>query len=207
MAPKHPAPTLLCSTTFDEFAEQVRAFHGFAAPGVMIGAFMVELAYRHLPKEGFFDAICETPKCLPDAVQLLTPCSIGNGWLTIVDTGRYALCLYDKSTGKGVRVSLDPARLEAWPRIKTWFFSLAPKKEQDSAMLLEEIRAAGPSLCTVRPVTVARRPLKTKGRRFRVCPSCGESYPESHGERCFGCQGADPYGPAEDPLWEALEEP
>ena len=75
------------------------------------------------------------------------------------------------------------------------------------ALLLEEIRAAGSSVCTVRPVTVARRPVKAKGRRFRVCPSCGESYPESHGERCFGCQGADPYGPAEDPLWEALEEP
>ena len=186
----------LCSSTFEEFVERVRSFHGFAAPGVIIGGFMVDLAYRHLPKEGLFDVICETPKCLPDAVQLLTPCTIGNGWLTIVDTGRYALCLYDKSSGKGVRVALDPARLDAWPEIKSWFFKLAPKKEQDLELLMGEIKAAGASLCAVHRVTVLPR-AKGRARQFAICPSCRESYPLSHGRLCLGCQGAAPYGALE----------
>ena len=40
------------SYSFEEFVERVRAFHGFAAPGVLIGGFMVDLAYRHLPQKG-----------------------------------------------------------------------------------------------------------------------------------------------------------
>ena len=184
----------LCGSTFDEFKERVREFHGFTAPGVLIGGFMVDLAWRRLPKETRFEAISETPKCLPDAVQLLTPCTIGNGWLTIVDTGRYALCFYDKESGRGVRVAVDAALLEAWPEIKSWFFKLTPKKEQDFEALMREIREAGASYCTVRPVTVTPRPPKGEGRRFALCPSCGESYPLSHGSRCLGCQGADPYG-------------
>jgi formylmethanofuran dehydrogenase subunit E len=186
-------PVSLCSSTFDEYVERVRSFHGFAAPGVVIGGFMVDLAYRHLPKEGLFDAICETSKCLPDAVQLLTPCTIGNGWLTIIDTGRYALCLYDKSNRRGVRVAVDPARLDAWPGIKSWFFKLAPKKEQDPELLLGEIRAAGASFCAVRRVTVLPPAAKGQERQFAICPSCGESYPIGHGPLCHGCQGAAPY--------------
>ncbi len=102
--------------TFEEFVEVVRSFHGFEAVGILIGGFMVDEACRLLPQGRIFDALCETPKCLPDAIQLLTPCTIGNGWLTVVNVGRYALTLYDKETGDGVRVFLDPAKLAQFPR-------------------------------------------------------------------------------------------
>ena len=98
------------SYTFEQYVERVRDFHGFAAPGVLIGGFMVELAYQHLPEEGLFDAISETAKCLPDAIQLLTPCTVGNGWLTVINMGRYAMTLYNKYTGEGVRVFVDPLK-------------------------------------------------------------------------------------------------
>ena len=84
-----------------------------------------------------FDAVCETRNCLPDAVQLLTPCTIGNGWLKVVNVGRFALNLYDKYEGKGVRVFMDPVKVADWPEINTWYLKLKPKKEQDSALLLE----------------------------------------------------------------------
>jgi len=60
---------------------------------------MVDLAL----KNQFFDAVCETQACLPDTLQMLTPCTIGNGWLKIFDFGRYALALYDKYAGQGIR--------------------------------------------------------------------------------------------------------
>jgi formylmethanofuran dehydrogenase subunit E len=69
----------------------VESFHGIAAPGVIIGGFMVDLASGSLRRNALHNVICETAKCLPDAVQLLTPCSIGNRWLKIIDVGRYAL--------------------------------------------------------------------------------------------------------------------
>src|SRR5208337_4410957 len=91
----------ILSHTFEEYAAMVESFHGYAAPGVLIGGFMVDLAYRSLPSNGLYNVICETAKCLPDAVQLLTPCSIGNRWLKIINVGRYALTFYDKHKGPG----------------------------------------------------------------------------------------------------------
>ena len=115
---------------------------------------MVELAYQHLAEEKLFDAICETTKCLPDAIQLLTPCTVGNGWLRIINMGRYAIALFDKYNGEGVRVFLDPPKLEAWPEIKSWFFKLKPKKEQDSQLLMEQIKEAGTNICSVQQVKI-----------------------------------------------------
>ena len=73
---------------------------------------MVAAAIRRMTEYEFFDAICESPACLPDAIQMLTPCTVGNGWLKIVNTGRFAIILYDKKSGNGVRVSLDAHKLD-----------------------------------------------------------------------------------------------
>ena len=187
--------------TFEEFIERVRSFHGFEAPGVLIGGFMVEHARRFLPPDAVFDALCETSKCLPDAVQLLTPCTLGNGWLVTVNVGRFALTLYDKETGEGVRVFIDPARLEQWQEIKAWFFKLKTKKEQDFGRLLDEIRAAGARICGVRNVKVVPRLREKKHRdRFAICPQCMESYPKDDGAVCLACQGEELYAPSEKEL-------
>ena len=37
---------------------------------MVLGGFMVDGAYKHLPEGGFFDALCETRACLPDAIQI-----------------------------------------------------------------------------------------------------------------------------------------
>jgi formylmethanofuran dehydrogenase subunit E len=180
--------------TFEEFVEMVRSFHGFEAVGVLIGGFMVDEAYRHLPKGRLFDALCETPKCLPDAVQLLTPCTLGNGWLSVVNVGRYALTLYDKETGVGVRVFVDPAKLEQWPEIRAWFFKLKTKKEQDLARLLYEAKTAGASICGTQRVRVPHRLRDKKHRgQLAICPRCKESYPLADGLVCLACNGEEMY--------------
>ena len=93
-------------------------------------------------------------KCLPDAVQLLTPCTIGNGWLRIQNFGRFALTLYDKDTGKGIRVVLNPLRLEEWPEIKDWYYKLKPKEEVDPNELLDSIQKGGYDLCKLQDIQV-----------------------------------------------------
>jgi len=35
--------------TFEEFRRLAENFHGYAAPGLLVGGYMVELAKRHLP--------------------------------------------------------------------------------------------------------------------------------------------------------------
>lgn len=182
----------ICSYTFEEFVERVKGFHGFAAPGVVIGGFMVDLAYRNLPQGELFDALCETPKCLPDAIQLLTPCTVGNSWLTVINVGRYAMALYDKSTGEGTRVFVDSSKLATWPELKSWFFKLKPKKEQDSDLLMKEIKEAGSGICSVQCVKVAERFVKRQRRGgFASCPHCHEGYPEEDGPQCLVCHGKE----------------
>jgi formylmethanofuran dehydrogenase subunit E len=176
--------------TFEEFLERAREFHGYPAPGIAVGGFMVDLAYRHLPKEGLFKALCETPKCLPDAIQLLTPCTTGNGRLTVINVGRYALALYDKESGEGVRVFVDAAKLEALPELKSWFFKLKPKNEQDSDLLIAQIGEGGSSICGVQKVMVADRFLTRRRRSgIALCPKCHESYPVDDGAVCLVCSG------------------
>ncbi len=189
--------------SFDEFVSIVESFHCYAAPGVIIGGFMVDLALRNLPEGELFDAVCETPKCLPDAIQLLTPNTIGNGWLKILNFGRYALSLYEKYEGAGVRVFLDPKKLEDWSEIKNWFFKLKPKKEQDSQLLQDQIRDAGFSLYSLQNVQLQSQFIKIKRRGgFVVCPLCQEAYPRDDGGICRACQGEAPYIGTENPEQE-----
>lgn len=180
--------------TLEQLMEKIQNFHGFAAPGVITGKFMIDIAYNNLPEEGLFDAICETCRCLPDAIQLFTPCTIGNNWLKIFNFGRFALILYNKNNGDGIRVYLNPATLEKWPEIKNWFFKLKPKKEQNYEKLLQQITSAGESIYGIQHVKVNIPSLnKHRTEKFSICPICHEAYPATDGDICLACRGGIPY--------------
>ena len=180
--------------TFNEFKALAERFHGYAAPGLLLGGYMVALAKRHLPEGTLFEAISETRKCLPDAVQLLSLCSMGNNWVKVRNLGRYAVTLYDKYTGKGVRVSVDIKKLEAWPEFYDWLMKRKPKNAQDEKRLLQEIEQAGDSVCRVEEVTVHAGLLgHAPTGAVVVCPVCGEGYPAGDGPICRGCQGETYY--------------
>ena len=189
-----PSEVTICGHTYGEYIDMVKAFHGHVAPGMALGGFMVDLAQRNLPPGEYFDAICETRNCLPDAIQILTPCTVGNGWLRIVNLGRFALSLFEKYTGSGVRVYVDSRKLDNWPEIQTFLFKLKPKKEQDIEALMREVSLAQASIFGLHKVMVDLDAVKIHHRRaFVVCPVCGEGYPEDDGGTCLGCQGEAPY--------------
>ncbi len=180
--------------SFEEFLKVVESFHGHQSPGVILGGFMVSYALEQLPRGILIDAVSETPACLPDAIQLLTPCTLGNGWLKVINLGRFALSLYEKYEGKGVRVFIDPAKLDGRPQIRNWLFKLIPKSEQDRDLLIAEIRQAGRSILGMRPVRLKREHLgKTRRGAISNCGMCGEPYPERDGLVCRACQGQSPY--------------
>jgi formylmethanofuran dehydrogenase subunit E len=179
----------------------VKEFHGSVAPGLLIGGFMMNLALKNLPTGGFFDSICETRTCLPDVIQLLTPCTIGNGWLKVMDFSRFAICLYDKNTGNGVRVFLDPPKIEAWSEIKNWFFKLKTKKEQSYDLLIDQIKQAGEGLFSVQKIKISPALLehKSHGSKIAVCTSCGEAYKIKNGPLCPACRDGAPYAEQGEP--------
>ncbi|MCF8036841.1 MAG: trehalose-binding protein [Desulfobacteraceae bacterium] len=180
--------------TFSEFSELARSFHGYPAPGLLIGGYMVEAAKAKLPEGTLFEAVVETGKCLPDAVQLLSLCSTGNNWMKVIHLGRYALTLYDKYTCEGWRVCIDPDKLGAFPEIRDWFLKRKTKSEQDTDKLFAEIEAAGDRCLSITPVKVRQRDVKkAEMGEIAICPVCREAYPEKDGSICRGCQGEAPY--------------
>jgi formylmethanofuran dehydrogenase subunit E len=180
--------------SFDEFLDAVESFHGYKAPGVVIGGIMADFAMRQLPATTLFDAISETTYCLPDAIQMLTPCTTGNGWLKVFNLGRYALSLYDKYNGNGFRIFVDSLKIQSFSEIHAWFFKLKPKKNQDSALLMQQIRDAGSKICSVAPVQIQPQYLKKRHKdKIATCSICGEAYPQNHGRICRACQGQSPY--------------
>jgi formylmethanofuran dehydrogenase subunit E len=176
--------------TYEQYCDKITEVHGKLAPGMLIAGFMVGLAYRNLPPNTLFEVICETAACLPDAVQLLTPCSVGNQRIRIIDVGRFAMTFYDKYTKEGVRVFLDPAKLEQWPMIKEWFLKLKPKKQQDTERLLNEIVKAGIDICGISRLKVFPDfTAKRSKTSVAICPICKEAYRSSDGPICPACKG------------------
>jgi formylmethanofuran dehydrogenase subunit E len=182
----------ICQYTVDEYIEKLMAYHGNFAPGLMIGGFMVDAAKKRMTEYEYFDAICETFSCLPDAIQMLTPCTVGNGWLKIVNTGRFAITLYEKRSGDGIRVSIDVNKLERYPEIRKWFMRLVSKHEQDKDALLNEIKTAGYDILSIKPIKVSLA-LRSKQPEvpIAICKSCGEAYPKNGSTLCLACQGMD----------------
>ena len=187
-----PPPVKLCGIDITDYFEAAKKMHGNLAPGLVIGGFMVNLARRIMGEGKICDVIVETAACLPDAVQLLTPCSTGNGWMKIKDVGKYALTMYDKFEGSGVRVTIDCEKLGDYPDMKEWFLKLKPKKEQSKARIIEDMVRAGESVLTYELVRVKPEKKKSKGA-IGICAECGEAYPLKHGHVCIQCQKGQSY--------------
>ncbi len=182
------------SSSFEAYVRQVETFHGYAAPGLLVGGFMVNKAKKLMPPGVLYEALCETRKCLPDAIQMLTPCTIGNGRLRIVSLGRFALSLFNKDSGAGIRVFPDQAKLESWPELAAWYMKRKSKQEQDVHGLLHQIKQAGEEILAHQ--TIQAKPEVWRKKRtgpVALCPACGETYPVAAGSLCLACQGQDPY--------------
>jgi formylmethanofuran dehydrogenase subunit E len=182
-----PKPEL-CGISLQDFIIRMEEFHGYRSPGLLLGGMMVDVALRELGPTPYLNVVTETVVCLPDAVQLLTPCTIGNGFLQVLDWGKFALTSYDRLSLSGARVWLNPDALSDYPLIRRWFErSDHPTQKPPFEELASEILAGGENLISQRPVRL-HRALKDSQRVPTVrCPGCGESYPQHLGPTCPAC--------------------
>ncbi|MDD1693502.1 MAG: formylmethanofuran dehydrogenase subunit E family protein [Methanoregula sp.] len=162
--------------------QQLAAFHTYPAPGVLIGAFMVDYALELLkadPSQKLY-GVCETPKCLPDALQVIARCTTGNQRLRVIPIGKFAITLNgpsDKDTTEAIRVYVDLKKLKKYSLINTWYAnSPAYDKHTMKEKLLDEIFRAGRNILSFEKVRVG---VKTKKKWKSVtCPGCGETVPD-----------------------------
>jgi formylmethanofuran dehydrogenase subunit E len=183
----------LCGRDLTHCLRMIEKFHGWKAPGLVLGLFMVDLAQELIGIDTEADAIVETRHCLPDAIQLFTPCTVGNGWMKILDWDKFALSLYDRRERNGVRVWFDLAKARRFPNLYKWFMRLVPKKELPLDVLLETILSAGRSVLSSHAIYVTAYYERVKKSGINVCPACGEAFASAQGEICRSCQGKNYY--------------
>lgn len=203
---------MLSDTEFDRITEEVFRFHTKRAPGIPIGVAMVDLARELLgPITGRLNVVSESQACLSDVVQVMTGCTIGNRYLRILkDLGRYALTLYERETGLGVRVFVDFGKIDPvrTPELHKFFL----RERGEAVERGGEARAASGRLIMAEFKAIKRdlfghqrvRILQTGKPAMlpaRICPSCHESYlqrDENHGQ-CDVCAGTVRYFERLDP--------
>ncbi|MFA4848695.1 MAG: formylmethanofuran dehydrogenase subunit E family protein [Methanoregula sp.] len=168
-------------------------FHTYPAPGVLIGAFMVDYALELLgvSADKKLYGVCETPKCLPDALQVMAHCTTGNNRLKVVPIGKFAITLNapsDSETVEAVRVFVDLEKLKNYPTIDIWYAnSPAYDKHTMKGLLQDEIFQAGRQILSFERVLVTVK--KKKKWSSVTCPCCGETVPDYliEGDRCGAC--------------------
>lgn len=184
-----PKDIITCGRPIGECLRIIENFHGWKAPGLVLGLFMVDLAQELIGIQTEADAIVETRHCLPDAIQLFTPCTIGNGWMKILDWDKFALSLYDRRTKKGHRVWVDLEKMQSYPKLYKWYMRLIPKKELPLDVLLGIILEAGRHVLSSQAITMTQYYDRVKKTDINVCPVCNEAFTATQGSICQACQG------------------
>lgn len=165
-----------------EYVRRCISFHSFAPPGLLIGVFMVDLAFEKLgtPQESKVYAVAETRKCAPDAVQVMTHATIGNSRLRIIETGKFAITLNEPSavnSAQGVRVYVDADKIRRFPILNLWYTNnpdYASVHNKDA--IYDEIFEAGRGILSWERVKV-HVPQKPQWAAV-MCTVCGEMVPD-----------------------------
>jgi formylmethanofuran dehydrogenase subunit E len=188
----------VCGKSVGECLRIIEQFHGWRAPGLLLGMYMVDWALELIGEGVEADAIVETRHCLPDAVQLFTPCTVGNGWLKIIDWDCFAVTLYDRRELSGFRVHLDLGKTEALcPDLFNWFMRRVPKRSLPLEVLEKAILGVGRSVLTAESVVMTDAYKRIKKSGTAVCPSCGESFGADRPRLCPSCRGEGYCSPLE----------
>lgn len=184
-----PSDPVVCGRPLAECLQIIEKFHGWKAPGLVLGVFMVDWA-RELIGEGVeADAIVETRHCLPDAIQLFTPCTVGNGWLKILDWDKFALSLYDRHENSGYRVWIDLEKARPFENLYNWYMRLVSKKDLPLDVLNATILEAGRTVLSAEEICMTRFYRRIKKGATVICARCGEAYATEQGTVCKACQG------------------
>ncbi len=176
----------------DNFSRCIE-FHTYPAPGLLIGVFMVDYALELLGAEvgQKLYGVCETTKCLPDPLQVITHCTTGNHRLRVIPIGRFAITLNRPSEepfADGVRVYVDREKTRDYEILDLWYRNSPEFNPRTSKKALtREIFSAGRNILSHETVRVQVTPKKKWNSQ--TCSSCGEMIPEDllEGSVCGGC--------------------
>ena len=160
---------------------------------MVLGTFIVDWAQELIGSDVEADAIVETKKCLPDAVQIFTPCTYGNGWMKVLNWNKFAVTLYDKHNFNGFRVALDLEKTKAYPDLYNWFMRLVPKKELPAEIVNAAIIKAGRNVLSFCKLKVNSEYEREEKKETVICLVCKEASTTAQRGVCLACRGEGYY--------------
>jgi formylmethanofuran dehydrogenase subunit E len=176
---------------FDTDLREVVQFHGHLCPGLALGFRVAKAALRELgadrPRDEKLAAVVENDSCAVDAIQFITGCTFGKGNLIFQDYGKHVYTLFNRRTGRGVRISEDFRGFEGDER-----FPVLKKRQEAGEDVTREIevykmekasailKADERELLSISPA-VSPVPPVARVRGSVRCAVCGEKFMESRG--------------------------
>jgi formylmethanofuran dehydrogenase subunit E len=96
---------------FETYVKKVGDYHGHICFGIAMGTKMTLAAMRHLEldpdvKNKNLIVYAEIDRCMTDAIQVITGCTLGHRTLKHVDYGKFAATFVNLTTGKAVRATI-----------------------------------------------------------------------------------------------------
>jgi len=151
---------------FEFYLKKAGDYHGHICAGIALGTKMTLAAMKALGldpavKNKNLIVYAEIDRCMTDAVQVITGCSLGHRSLKYVDYGKFAATYVNQDTGKALRAS-----------IKESFDSNGPIEEVSRIIA----RTPDSDMVNLQEVTVniAETDLPGFPREKASCAVCGE---------------------------------
>lgn len=164
--------------------EKCAAFHGHVCGGLTIGYKAAQYAIRLLNLTFSDDeevvCIAENDACGVDAIQVMLGCSIGKGNLLFHMRGKQAFSVYNRKTGKAVRLVLKP-KPEGLRKEDSlqYYQSREPEELFDvkpvALALPEKARLFGSYRCDCCGEVTGTNWIRLAGEK-KLCLDCYESY-------------------------------
>ena len=154
---------------FDLLINKAREFHGGICPGIVLGtratiAGMRELGMNVFEKSRDLVVYVEIDRCMADAVQALTGCSLGHRTLKYLPYGKFAATFVDIRTGEAARISIieKPSSNQAQTDMNEIVATLSEAPEA-GLLRIERVK-----------VTIPEEDLPGLPKHKETCSVCGE---------------------------------
>src|SRR3972149_7333874 len=163
----------------NKIIDRAVGLHGHQAPGIALGLRMSERALSRLnTKKGdkHLIGISETARCLADAMQAATGCTLGHGNAFVEDYGKLAITIEDARTGRGVRVALKEDANKLSLLMKKWMMRLGKLTHEEEEELGMQLLNIDEKYLFIQDVEVNKNQNFEKSA-ISICSKCRESIP------------------------------
>jgi formylmethanofuran dehydrogenase subunit E len=153
----------------DALINIAKDFHGGMCPGIVLGSRATAVGLRELRMNAFeknpdLIVYVEIDRCIADAVQAITGCSLGHRTLKYLPYGKFAATFVNAGTSEAVRISITskPSSDQAHPNMKEIARTLSEAPEAD-LLRIERVE-----------VIIPEEDLPGLPTHRETCRTCGE---------------------------------